>query len=312
MARADVTLAVVTTDREVRSAAFAFLAHQRRLHGEVLSWEVLSNGFQFAGQRVPLIGPQGIFKPAVMELPFSITTAPVVPGKERPYEDEVGADGLLVYRYRGTDPRHRDNHGLREAMRLQVPLAYFFGIVKGQYMPVFPVFIVGDNPAQLRFRVAFEDRALVGLPALGVAEASAPERRYAMASVKRRLHQHEFRERVLAAYQSRCAVCRLRHRELLEAAHILPDSDEHSLPMVSNGIALCKLHHAAFDSYILGIRPDLIVQIRPDVLRETDGPMLEWGLQGFEGHAITVPRPESLRPSAAFLAERYERFRKAG
>lgn len=302
----------MSTDREVRSAAFTFLAEQRQVHGEVLSWEVLSSGFQHDGQRVPLIGPQGIFKPAVMELPFSITTAPVVPGKVRPYEDEVGVDGFLAYRYRGTDPLHRDNHGLREAMRLRVPLAYFFGVVKGQYMPVFPAFIVGDDPTRLQFRVEFEDRALTGLPVFGVAEASAPERRYAIASVKRRLHQHEFRERVLDAYHTRCAVCRLRHRELLEAAHILPDTDERSLPAVSNGIALCKLHHAAFDSYIMGIRPDLVVQIRADVLRETDGPMLEWGLQGFDGQAIIVPKAASLHPSATFLAERYERFRKAG
>ena len=126
------------------------------------------------------------------------------------------------------------------------------------------------------------------------------------------LYQHEVRERVLGAYRSRCAICRLRHRELLEAAHILPDTDERSLPVVPNGIALCKLHHAAFDSYILGIRPDLIVQIRADVLHETDGPMLEWGLQGFDGHAIAAPKAANLRPSAAFLAERYERFRKVG
>ena len=79
-----------------------------------------------------------------------------------------------MYRYRGTDPRHRDNHGLREAMRLRVPLAYFFGVVKGQYIPVFEVFIVGDDPTQLQFRVAFEDRALVGLPTFGVMPTGRP------------------------------------------------------------------------------------------------------------------------------------------
>ena len=84
------------------------------------------------------------------------------------------------------------------------------------------------------------------------------------------------------------------------------------MPVVSNGIALCKLHHAAFDSHILGIRPDLIVQIRADVLHETDGPMLEYGLQGFDGARIAVPRATDQRPSTAFLAERYERFRKTG
>ena len=41
------------------------------------------------------MGPQGIFKPAVVpEVPLSITTVPVVEGRDRPYEDEVGADGF--------------------------------------------------------------------------------------------------------------------------------------------------------------------------------------------------------------------------
>ena len=75
--------------------------------------------------------------------------------------------------------------------------------------------------------------------------------------------------------------------------------------------ALCKLHHAAFDGNILGIRPDLAVEIRPDILRESDGPMLVAGLQGFQGQRILVPSTVSLRPAPEFLAERFELFRKA-
>ena len=42
---------------------------------------------------------------------------------------------------------------------------------------------------------------------------------------QQRLHQREFRERVVRAYQHHCAVCRLRRNELLDAAHIMPDAD---------------------------------------------------------------------------------------
>jgi hypothetical protein len=59
---------------------------------------------------------------------------------------------------------------------------------------------------------------------------------------------------VLRAYRDCCAVCRLRHEELLDAAHILPDGHPRGEPVVRNGLALCKLHHAAFDRHILGIR----------------------------------------------------------
>ncbi|HYS04426.1 MAG TPA: HNH endonuclease [Candidatus Dormibacteraeota bacterium] len=45
-----------------------------------------------------------------------------------------------------------------------------------------------------------------------------------------------------------------------------------------NGLALSKLHHAAFDRHILGVRPDPTVGLRLDVLPEPDGPMLKYGL----------------------------------
>jgi putative restriction endonuclease len=80
---------------------------------------------------------------------------------------------------------------------------------------------------------------------------------------------------------------------------------------VSNGLALCKLHHAAFDKNVLGIRPDLTVEIRLDVLEEVDGPMLKHGLQGFQGVRLVVPHHTSLQPKQEFLEERYRIFRKA-
>jgi putative restriction endonuclease len=115
-----------------------------------------------------------------------------------------------------------------------------------------------------------------------------------------------------AAYREQCALCRLRHRELLDAAHIIADRDERGEPEVSNGLALCKLHHAAFDREIIGIRPDLIIEVRGDVLLEADGPMLRHGLQGFHGQRIHVPARAPERPDPDRLRERYERFRRAG
>lgn len=107
-------------------------------------------------------------------------------------------------------------------------------------------------------------------------------------------------------------MCRLRHHELLDAAHILPDGHPKGEPTVPNGLALCKLHHAAFDSNIIGVRPDLVIQVSQKVLEEIDGPMLLHGLQGFHGESITVPRPQSLRPNSDFLEERYALFQSTG
>ena len=217
----------------------------------------------------------------------------------------------MLYRYRGTDPRHRDNVGLRLAMTRQTPLVCLRGIIPGEYRPVWPVFVVGDDPSGLTFSVQADEPAEVFSSGGNRAIAEA-RRRYVTATVQRRLHQQAFRLRVLKAYHERCAICLLRHRELLDAAHILPDTHPRGEPVVSNGLALCSLHHAAFDHHILGVRPDLTVDIRTDVLREDDGPMLVYGLQGFHRSRLRVPRGPDSRPNPSFLEERYELFRRAG
>jgi hypothetical protein len=49
-------------DTQVRLLAFAFLEEQQKVYGDALPRSVLERGFDFEGSRVPLIGPQGIFK----------------------------------------------------------------------------------------------------------------------------------------------------------------------------------------------------------------------------------------------------------
>jgi putative restriction endonuclease len=105
-------------------------------------------------------------------------------------------------------------------------------------------------------------------------------------------------------------VCRLHRDELLEAAHIVPDADPRGVPLVSNGLALCTLHHAAFDRNVIGITPDYVVEVRPDVLEEEDGPMLIHGLQGFHGVRLLLPRRPASQPDRHLLEERYAWFRR--
>jgi len=151
--------------------------------------------------------------------------------------------------------------------------------------------------------VAIDDQ--VGAPAAWQGNdpaALTARRQYVTAVVRHRLHQRGFRQHVLRAYQQCCAICRLRHDELLEAAHILPDGHPLGEPVIPNGLALCKLHHAAFDRYLIGVTPDLAVTVRLDVLAEIDGPMLQHGLQGFQGRRLHVPHADHLKPNRDFLA----------
>jgi len=299
-------------DGLIRIAAFQFLETQIRIHGEVLPWSVLTTGFAYQGTTVPLLGASGIWKPAVLDLPISITTAPPAPGKPAPYEDELRDDNLLMYRYRGDSPAIADNVRLREAFRKGRPLVYFHGVSKGRYRPFWPVLIREDHPADLHVAVDISLGVLAGrdLSSLSGAEALI-EKAYARRLTLQRLHQDAFRERVLKAYRHSCGICSLKHVELLDAAHILPDVDPRSQPVVENGMSLCKIHHAAFDRQILGVRPDHVIEIRSDILDEVDGPMLRYGLQENHGQRLRLPRKPEEQPNPLFLEERYELFRQA-
>jgi putative restriction endonuclease len=298
-------------DEQIRLAAFKWLEEQTLIHGDVLPRTLLEKGFLFNGQRITLVGPQGIWKPKIMELfPLSITTV-----SGGPYDDSFTRDGFIIYRYRGTNPNHRDNVGLREAMKRQVPLIYFHGIAKGKYLAVWPVFVIHDDPANLTFTVAADDPAALGYifnGSLPIDESIYFQRRYITSNIKQRLHQKTFRERVLEAYNRQCAFCRLRHPELLDAAHIIPDVDELGIPEVTNGLSLCKIHHAAFDSNLVGITPYFKIKIREDILKEEDGPILLHGIQKLHNQTIILPRNKKFWPDQERLEIRYKKFKEAG
>ncbi len=267
--------------------------------------------FEFRGTRIPLMDAQrGIRKPAVLDAALSIRTVYRPEGATRPYEDSQGADGFIRYKWRGDDGNHPENRALRVAMDRGLPLIWFFGVGPGVYQPIFPVFFIAEEEHHKQFVVAHEQT-------LGLARPDSPVeehiRRYVLRETKQRVHQPVFRAVVMRAYNTQCAVCALRHGQLLDAAHIVPDSHEAGIASVRNGLALCKIHHAAFDARILGVRPDLVVQIRADLLDEIDGPMLQHGLKERHNQPLMVlPRSRSERPDQALLEVEYDRFRQAG
>jgi putative restriction endonuclease len=271
---------------------------------------MLNEGFQYQGRRVTLKGPTGIWFPQGFSIPLSITTA-----LNGPYPlDQVGEDGLLTYAYRGKDPNHRDNRGLREACRTRTPLIYFNEVRNHHFQAIWPLIILEDDPESLLVRAAM-DPAYANLqpeadPA-AIALSPLDLRRYAWAETRQRLHQGAFRDIVIAAYGCRCTICRLGHTELLDAAHIIPDTDVRGTPIVQNGLSLCKIHHAAYDIDILGISPDCAVHISRKVLEERDGPMLRHGLQELDGTRIILPARSIDRPDPDRLALRFERWQTA-
>ncbi len=287
-------------DADIRRTAMEWLCEQTAIHGPELPWSLLLHGFRFQGERIPLVSQRGIWKPRRMELPLSIRTS-----WKDPYGDSYDpVRESLRYRYYGTDPNHADNWGLRRLIAEQRKLIYFHGTRRAMYHAIWPVIVVHDDPIQLTFWLQAESAAgAIGDPDI--------ERRYATREVQQRLHQRLFRSRVLSAYGDACAMCRLRRLEFLDAAHIVGDRKPEGAPDVSNGLSLCKIHHTAFDSLLLGVDPDRVIHVRPDLLTERDGPMLRHGIQELHRQPIQLPRRKEHHPDRDKLALRYREFRAA-
>lgn len=258
-------------------------------------------------ERIILSGAQGIWKPKQLEYPISIKSV-----SDSIYEDTHLDNNLIHYKYRGEDPNFHVNVGLRECMKQKIPLVYLHQVTKGKYLLEWPVFIVADNPKSLTFTVETQTNTYGLNTNLNIVEEPDDlERHYATRQMIQRLHQGTFREKVLEAYREHCAICSLKHRELLDAAHIIADKDG-GRPVVQNGLSLCKIHHAAFDQNILGISPDYQIHVREDILHEVDGPMLKHGIQEMHGNKLILPRSIANQPNKDWLAERYSAFRKIG
>lgn len=300
-------------DDRLRASAFSYVRQLSARNGDVASWHDLQ-AFEFEGRRIPLIGQKGIRKVRGYEAALTILTTYRLRPEDRPYEDSIGPDGYPRYKWRGDEYEHPDNKALRRVRELGKQLVWFEGIESGTYLIHMPVWLVDEEPDQHQFVLALDrtSRDQWDPDTLMLGPDLVLRREYALALVRQRLHQPMFRRRVLTAYRTQCALCRLqRHPELLDAAHIKEDS-EGGEPVVTNGIAMCAIHHRAFDSQVLGIRPDYVIEVQPKVLDEADGPTLEHALKGVHRNRLVVPRQRKAHPDPSLLEERYERFRQAG
>ena len=161
------------------------------------------------------------------------------------------------------------------------PFIYLYGVAPNLYEPIFPCYVVEDQPDELGFRVAADAAgARIGPHVSADLDRAAPRRQYATAAVKVRLHQRRFRELVLPDYQVRCAVCRLKPPRGLRCEH------------PGRGTRLRRAHPAG----------------RAGGARRAD---VDARLEEMDGQRILVPRAASLRPKEEYLEERYGRFRAA-
>ncbi|WP_280395950.1 HNH endonuclease [Nocardia brasiliensis] len=244
---------------------------------------------------------KGIWNPRALQATLSIVSKP-----DSPYSDEEVGDSLYAYAYRDGSV-NGDNTKLRRAYELGLPIILLRWIQDGTYVPVLPVYVVRDDISQRKFILALDTT----LRAVNDPQHLDPiERAYAKRLTNQRLHQPEFRGRVLLAYERRCTVCGIGHVQLLDAAHIIADSEDRGYPEVTNGLSLCKMHHAAFDSHLLGISPDYEIHVSNRLMKDkSDGTMLKYGLQAMHGNYLMLPRRVADHPCKERLNERFIHYK---
>jgi len=296
------------SDAELRVACFAELRRLSAAFGRDIPYRGgLAGGFQFAGNRVPFLTPaKGIFRSRYQRGPAALSINTSV---NSPYADRATADGY-VYAYRRDPDGEADNRALQAAHELRTPIVYFYGTRPRYYTPLFPWFVDENDPIEREVHVT-PGQVIAFDTGLRAEPLDSPiERQYRFRESRVRVHQARFRGAVLPAYRERCAICRLKEPQLLDAAHIIGDLEDRGDPVISNGLSLCSIHHRAFDEDLVGIAPDLQVHVSRRLLDDEDGPMLDL-LKGFHGTTIEAPEKKLWRPDPERLAVRFDRFRDA-
>lgn len=125
----------------------------------------------------------------------------------------------------------------------------------------------------------------------------AEPRRHAVVAVRRALRESGFRNRVLSAYGHGCAMCGIQLR-LLDAAHILPAEHPDSTDGTDNGVALCVLHHRAFDRTLVTFDAAFRTHVHDAMIERLAAENQDGGLAAFR---------RALRPILALPPDRRDR-----
>lgn len=136
------------------------------------------------------------------------------------------------------------------------------------------------------------------------------KRRFAVLATKRALRALDFSRRVLSAYEHRCAMCGVQLR-LVDGAHILPAAHPDSTDQTANGVAMCALHHRAYDRGLITFDGEFKVRVNGPMVDALVADHRADGLKDFKGSLrpiIFTPADKRDRPGSRFV-EKANRLR---
>lgn len=259
-------------------------------------------GYHVDGERLPLVdaGGRGIRNREGWPATLSIVTS-----EKGRYHDAEVAPGVWTYPL-AVDKHGRNDPSNRKLVRAHqngVPVLFFYKPIPKQYLLIGLVYVTAVDMGAMTATVELAERA-----EFGSAVEAEIERVWIDRLVRTRLHQPRFRVIVMDAYASRCAICALPEASLLDAAHIRSDTDPNGQAVVANGLALCSIHHRAYDAKSIGIDEGYRLHVSPRLLAMEDGPVLMHAIQGIEGKLLAVLPERKKRPDPYRLELTYKEF----
>lgn len=294
----------MSSDPAIREAAIRHCRALSARWGEAVPYAELQRGFPFENAWIKLTGPQGVFKPKELrDGPLTLLST-----LASTYDDEDVAGDIMLYDY-APPQRDYENEGLKRVAALGrsvILLKQVKAKPSPEYMVFAPVAILAFDDAARKVRLN------LGAANQEIADTdSAPtpptfSRAYAETIVLARLHQAHFRRHVLDVYRSRCCVCILRERPLLDAAHIVDDRLPEGIATIRNGLAMCPTHHRAYDRGILLVHEDYRTEIRQDRLIASEAAATKQMLLDYSGREIHRPRNEADWPDPTLLRRKLE------
>ncbi len=292
-------------DDFIRLLAINRVRELRDVWADAIPEGELAKGFLYEGHVVLLKGPQGIFKPR--QLTDGPLTLMSTLGSH--YEDEL-FDRANTLRYDYAPPsREHENDGLKNVMAAGKPVILLKQVKakpRPEYMVVAPLYVDGFDDARRQFALSTREVLEAETQAPGALVVREIQKAYGETTVRTRLHQAYFRRDVLSVYRSRCCVCELRVRPLLQGAHIVPDAVAEGIAAVQNGLSLCSLHHAAYDRNILRVKTDYTIAVEHEWI-ETGDNFARASLSEFDGRTIRLPGERAHYPNPDLLAWRSKR-----
>jgi hypothetical protein len=115
----------------------------------------------------------------------------------------------------------------------------------------------------------------------------------------------EFRRDVFAAWESRCAICRVAVPEVLEAAHIYPYLGIKTNDL-RNAILLKSDLHILFDAHLISLE-----SVGPRLVIRTSQTLSDTPYAKYDGQMIRLPIALMHQPASEVLEDHLKKFREA-